>query len=107
MELSRIKQLRQSLEDENIDLTELAEIEDAFDKIPDQVLRDERENATAADMLDELEDQVSPLERSIYNWVEENFGESEANDPSWNINSLAQHLEGEGYAVGETNTTQN
>lgn len=28
----------------------------------------------------------------IYNWVEDNFGESEANDPSWDIKALAKHL---------------
>lgn len=28
----------------------------------------------------------------IYNWVADNFGESEANDPSWNIEALADHL---------------
>lgn len=31
----------------------------------------------------------------IYDWVLENFGESEANDPSWNIEELAQHIEKE------------
>lgn len=28
----------------------------------------------------------------IYNWVRENFGESEANDPSWSIEALADYL---------------
>lgn len=28
----------------------------------------------------------------IYNWVKQNFGESEADDPSWNIEALAEHL---------------
>lgn len=28
----------------------------------------------------------------IYNWVADNFGESEANDPSWNIEALADHI---------------
>ena len=28
----------------------------------------------------------------IYNWVKENFGESEADDPSWNIDALAGEL---------------
>ena len=32
------------------------------------------------------------LQKTIYEWVRENFGESEANDPSWNIGLLAQRL---------------
>lgn len=28
----------------------------------------------------------------IYQWVAENFGQSEADDPSWNIKALAEHL---------------
>lgn len=29
----------------------------------------------------------------IYNWVADNFGESEADDPSWSIEALAEELE--------------
>lgn len=32
------------------------------------------------------------LERIIYKWVADNFGESEADDPSWDIKSLAQEI---------------
>jgi len=28
----------------------------------------------------------------IYEWVTDNFGQSEADDPSWNIKALADHL---------------
>ena len=28
----------------------------------------------------------------IYDWVKDNFGESEADDPSWSIEALAKHL---------------
>lgn len=28
----------------------------------------------------------------IYNWVKQNFGESEADDPSWSIEALANEL---------------
>lgn len=28
----------------------------------------------------------------IYKWVADNFGESEAEDPSWNIKALAEHI---------------
>lgn len=29
---------------------------------------------------------------AIYEWVAENFGQNEADDPSWNIEALADHL---------------
>lgn len=29
----------------------------------------------------------------IYNWVADNFGQSEADDPSWNIDALAGELD--------------
>lgn len=29
---------------------------------------------------------------TIYEWVKQNFGESEADDPSWNIEALAEEL---------------
>lgn len=29
---------------------------------------------------------------AIYGWVKDNFGESEADDPSWSIEALADHL---------------
>ena len=32
------------------------------------------------------------LAKSIKEWVKYNFGESEADDPSWDINALAHHL---------------
>lgn len=28
----------------------------------------------------------------IYKWVADNFGQSEADDPSWNIEALADHI---------------
>lgn len=36
---------------------------------------------------------VSETEALIYCWVRKFFGESEANDPSWNIHELAQYLD--------------
>ena len=30
--------------------------------------------------------------KEIYEWVKTNFGESEANDPSWSIKDLSEHL---------------
>lgn len=32
------------------------------------------------------------LMREIYKWVEDKFGESEAKDPSWSIEALAEQL---------------
>lgn len=32
------------------------------------------------------------LTGTIYEWVKNNFGESEADDPSWDINALAEEL---------------
>lgn len=32
------------------------------------------------------------LHKAIYNWVANNFGESEAEDPSWSIEALANDL---------------
>lgn len=55
MNAERIKYLRGEVDAERISLDELLEIEAEFDKIPDEQLRDLRENATASDMLDELE----------------------------------------------------
>lgn len=89
MELSRIKTLREELKNETITIDELVEIEEAFNRIDPKVLRDLPENAMASDMLDELEAQVGLTEWTIYNWVKENYGESEANDPSWNMKALA------------------
>lgn len=90
MNLTRIKYLRGELEAERIDLVELAEIEEAFMGmyVPGEPI----ENAMASDMLDVLETRVSPVERTIYHWVQANFGESEANDPSWDISSLAKAI---------------
>lgn len=92
MDISRIKYLRDALDHENIDLEELSEIETAFAEIPDEELRDLRENATASDMLDELEGRIDPLENSIYEYIVDSFGESEANDPSWSIGNLVAHI---------------
>lgn len=37
-------------------------------------------------------DYKKKLETIIYEWVKQNFGESEADDPSWNIEALAEEL---------------
>ena len=99
----RIKYLREELEAERISQSELIEIEEAFDKIPDDELRDLRANALASDMLDELESQVSTLEWMIFDFVVENYPD-EVNNPSWDIEKLAKHLEKVGFnAVAQIN----
>lgn len=95
MQLGRINQLRGALDEEAIDLMELSEIEEAFREIPDEDLRDLRENAMAADMLDELEERVSPLEKFMWEYICENYGESEANDPCYNLQELANAINDE------------
>ena len=40
-----------------------------------------------------MEEQVAKiLEKNIYDWVAKNFGQSEADDPSWNIKAMAKDL---------------
>lgn len=105
MDISRIMYLRDVNDDESLSYGEIAEIEEAFALIPDSELRDLRENALASDMLDELEAQVSPIERRIYDWVVEHFGESEANDPGWSISALAEELNDMPVGVGAEERT--
>ena len=92
MNLSRIQYLRGELEAEEISLDELLEIEAAFATIPDDELPEPRENAMASDMLNELENRITTVEKTIYSFVVRNFGESEANDPSWDISALADEI---------------
>lgn len=95
MSLSRIKTLREALDEENIDLMELSEIDEAFKELVKSgfPLRDEPENAMASDQLDELEEAVSPLELALYNFILENYGESEANDPCFELGEIANFIE--------------
>lgn len=60
MELSRIRELRTELDAERISYGELAEIEEAFATIDPSTLPEPAENATAGDMLDELESRATP-----------------------------------------------
>lgn len=55
MNSTRINELRHALELESISLFDLIEIEQVFLTLPDEFLRDERDNALASDMLDEIE----------------------------------------------------
>lgn len=93
MEIGQIKHLREAAEEENLDLEEISEIEEAFAKLPDSQLQDARENATVTDMLNELEADIPEMAWIIYDYVCENFGDNEADDPSWYITPLARHIE--------------
>lgn len=59
MTKQRIKQLRQAVNSETMSLDELIEIQETFKLVPDEKLSDIRENALAADMLDEIERHLS------------------------------------------------
>ena len=41
----------------------------------------------------DVPDEISETEAIIYDWVVFHFGESEAENPSWNITELAAHLD--------------
>ena len=95
MSLARIRTLREALEEENIDLSGLSEIDEAFKELVASgfELRDEPENAMAADQLDELEEAVSPLERELFDYISENYGENEAMDPCYNMGEICNFIE--------------
>jgi hypothetical protein len=53
--------------------------------------------------MDNTTKQIANLyEIHIRNWVLENFGESEAEDPSWNVEALAKDLAKYAYEVYST-----
>ncbi len=59
MNRARIQELRAELDAERISYGELAEIASAFDEIDPATLSGEPEDATAVDMLNELEDRIT------------------------------------------------
>lgn len=59
MDKTTIKKLRKKLDNESLSYDDIVDIESAFAEIPDEQLRDLRENAMASDMLDEIEQQNS------------------------------------------------
>lgn len=46
------------------------------------------------------------LKKFLYEWVKKNFGESEADDPSWNIEALAHDLREEYIKIKEREETE-
>lgn len=65
MNLSRINELRTELTHERISTSELIEIETAFAELDPTTLSDLPENATASDMLNELESAASIPEKIL------------------------------------------
>lgn len=58
MNITRIKELMTEADNERLSYGEIAEIENAYNEIPDDQLPDLRENASIIDMLIELETQA-------------------------------------------------
>ncbi len=94
MDYGKIKDYLSRVDDEDFSIGELADIDTAFRELVASgvELRDEPENATTKDQLEELEAHASTVEKTIYQWVVRNFGESEAADPSWSTRSLAEEI---------------
>ncbi len=94
LEIGQIKDFREMLESESIDLESLSLIDEAFKELvaSGAELRDLPENAMATDQLDEIEDAIPDMAYIIYDYVSQHFGENEADNPSWNITPLAFHI---------------
>ncbi len=45
-----------------------------------------------SDLEYQIETTGNNCEQLIYDWVKENYGEAEANNPSWNISALAAYI---------------
>jgi hypothetical protein len=107
MDLGRIKDYLERVEQEDFSIGELAEIDTAFRELVASgvSLRDEPENTMCIDQLQELEENASQVEKVIYEWVKRNFGESEANDPSWSTRSLAEEINKVKVIAGADNSS--
>lgn len=94
MSLARIRELRESLEAESIDLVELSEIQEAYHHWANQstTLSEDPDNAMAADMLNELEADCPDLEFELFDYIKENYGESEALDPCYNMGEMVAFI---------------
>lgn len=94
LEIGQIKRFREDLESESIDTESLVLIDEAFEELVESgaELRDLPENATATDKLNEIEDAIPDIAWIIYDYVGQNFGYNEADDPSWYITPLAFHI---------------
>lgn len=107
MDLGRIYTLQQAMLEEELSMENIVEVQSAFDHLVASgvQLRDLAENATIGDQLDELQEHVTPVEEVIYKWVADNFGETEANDPSWSTFALAAEINKMQVILGADNGT--
>lgn len=92
LEIGQIKQFREELADETIDLESLSLIDEAFQELVDSGadLRDLAENATASDKLDEIESAIPDLAYIMYDYVDRMFGD--ADDPCYYLTPFAFHI---------------
>lgn len=92
LEIGQIKQFREDLEDETIDLESLSLIDEAFQELVDSGadLRDLPENASASDKLDEIAAAIPDLAYIMYDYVDQNFGD--ADDPCYYLTPFAFHI---------------
>ena len=92
LEIGQIKDFREMLEEERIDLESLSLIDEAFQELVDSgaELRDLPENAMAVDKLDEIEEAIPDLAYVMYDYVEQNFGD--ADDPCYYLTPFAFHI---------------
>lgn len=95
----------QTEEHYDFDLLEIAAIDAAFQELVERgvELRDLPENASVWDQIEELIDNVTPMEKYLYEYILENFGESEARDPSYSTYELAKYLNNLPIILGADN----
>lgn len=98
MNLDRVKQLMIECDEERLSYGEIAEIETAFAEVPDHALRDLRENASAGDMLEEIEDWLHFSAVLAKNNIAEELASSEPN-----INYILSELEDIEKYIGTSN----
>lgn len=61
----RFEELKLSASEEKLSWNDLIELEEAFNEIPEDQLKDARENALSQDMLDELETFIKGEENAV------------------------------------------
>ena len=98
MNYERLQELKIESEEERLSYGEIAEIEAAFAEVPDHQLRDLRENASASDMLEEIEDWLKFSAVLAKNNIAEELASSEPN-----INYILSELEDIEKLIGTAN----
>lgn len=94
MDLARIRNYLDRVDEEDFSIGELADIDEAFRRLVDSGvgLRDDPDNATVGDQLLELEEHAPKIEKEIYNWLVKNFTPKAIEKMNWSTRSLADHL---------------